>query len=43
MLDCFQKKCGESANDKCSSSEKRLDQQFYVLKLNFEIPQVAYF
>ena len=26
-----------------SSSQQRLDQWFYVLTLNFEIPQVAYF
>ena len=26
-----------------SSSQQRLDQQFYVLTLNFEIPRVAYF
>ena len=26
-----------------SSSQQRLDQRFYVLTLNFEIPQVAYF
>ena len=26
-----------------SSSQQRLDQRFYLLTLNFEIPQVAYF
>jgi hypothetical protein len=26
-----------------SSSQQKLDQRFYVLTLNFEIPQVAYF
>ena len=26
-----------------SNSQQRLNQQFYVLKLNFEIQQVAYF
>ena len=28
---------------KHSSSQQRLDQQFYVLTLNFEMPLVAYF
>ena len=35
--------CATEERNNHSSSQQRLDQQFYVLTLNFEIPQVAYF